>query len=270
MTENTQSPNTADNRPLALVTGASSGIGLEIAKQFARHGYDLVMTAEDAELTSAAHEVPPVGAEVYTVRVDLRSREGVEQLWTAVTGLRRPVAAAALNAGIGVGGPFAETDLDDELSLIDLNVTSTVHLAKLLVRQMVARDEGKLLFTSSIASTMPGGNQAVYNASKSFVQSFAQALQAELVDARIQVTTLMPGPVDTEFFDRAGMTDTPMGKGPKDSPEAVAEQGVRALLAGEDKVLAASLVVKAQGMANRLLPDRLKAAANREGAAHKS
>ena len=259
----------ADNRPLALVTGASSGIGLALAEQFVRAGFDVVVTAEDDELTRAATSLPPVGAQVHPVQVDLRTHEGVEQLWAAVVTLGRPVAAAALNAGVGVGGPFAETELADEFSVIDLNVTSTVHLTKLLLREMVARDEGRLLFTSSIAATMPGGNQAVYNASKSFVQSFAQALQAELADSRVQVTTLMPGPVDTEFFERAGMTDTPMGKGPKDTPQAVAEAGFQALMKGRDKVLAASLAVKAQGMANRLLPDRLKAAANREGAEHK-
>ncbi|MPR00075.1 SDR family NAD(P)-dependent oxidoreductase [Modestobacter sp. I12A-02628] len=268
MTEPTA--NTADNRPLALVTGASSGIGLEIAKQFAQRGYDLVVTAEDDELTTAAHDIPDVGAEIHPVQVDLRTHEGVEQLWAAVVTLGRPVGAAALNAGIGVGGPFVETELADEFSVIDLNVTANVHLAKLLLRDMVARDEGHLLITSSIAATMPGGNQSVYNASKSFLQSFAEALQAELEDSAVQVTTLMPGPVDTEFFERAGMTDTAMGTGPKDTPQAVAEQGVEALFAHRDKVLAASLAVKAQGMANRLLPDRLKAAANREGAAHRS
>src|SRR4051794_31425416 len=152
-----------DERPLALVTGASSGIGLELSRIFAENGFDLVIAAEDAELGTAERGLESAGAAVEAVRVDLATREGVEELWARVSARGRPVAAAALNAGIGAGGAFAtDTDLEQELRLVDLNVRSTVHLAKLLVRDMVARDEGRLLFTSSIAATMPGPFQAVY------------------------------------------------------------------------------------------------------------
>jgi uncharacterized protein len=252
------------NRPLALVTGASSGIGLELARQFATHDFDLVVTAEDAELTSAAAELRATGATVHEIRADLRTSDGVEQLWREVTALGRPLDAAALNAGIGRGGAFLDIDLADELEIIDLNITSTVHLAKLVLRAMAARDEGRVLITSSIASTMPGSFQAVYNASKSFLQSFAQALQEELKDTGITITSLMPGPTETEFFERADMLDTPVGQSKKDDPAQVAEQGFEALMKGEDKLVAGSLKTKVQGVANAVLPDSLKAKAHRQ------
>ncbi len=210
---------TPEERPLALVTGASSGIGYELARQFADHGFDLIVTAEDAQLAAAARHLRDDGAQVTAVRTDLSTASGVDELYDAVRATGRPLAAAALNAGVGAGGAFAtDTDLADELRIVDLNVRCTVHLAKHVVRDMVARDEGRILFTSSIASTMPGAFQAVYNASKSFVQSFALALREELKDTGVTVTSLMPGPTDTEFFARADMLDTKVGAGPKDDP----------------------------------------------------
>src|SRR3712207_3153517 len=149
-------------RPLALVTGASSGIGLELARQFAEHGFDLVVNAEDAELTTAAEQLRVAGTTVQAVQADLRSAEGAQAVYDAVTATGRPLAAAALNAGVGKGGPFVENPLEDELAIIDLNVRSTVVLAKSVVRDMAARGEGRVLFTSSVASTMPGPYQAVY------------------------------------------------------------------------------------------------------------
>src|SRR3712207_2946372 len=125
-------------RPLALVTGASSGIGLELARQFAEHGFDLVVTAEDAELTAAAGQLRGTGTTVQEVQADLRLRTGVDARWAAVQATGRPLAAAALNAGVGKGGPFVENDLADELGIIDLNLTSTVVLAKYVLRDMVA------------------------------------------------------------------------------------------------------------------------------------
>jgi short-subunit dehydrogenase len=253
-----------DMKSLALVTGASSGIGLELARQFATHDFDLVVTAEDDELAAAAASLRSTGAVVHEVRADLRSSDGVRQLWAEVTGLGRPLDAAALNAGIGRGGAFLETDLQDEFDVIDLNVRSTVHLAKLVLRDMAARDEGRVLITSSIASTMPGSFQAVYNASKSFLQSFAEALQNELKDSAVTITSLMPGPTETEFFERADMLDTKVGQSRKDDPAQVAEQGFQALMKGEDKLVAGSLKTKLQGAVNSVLPDRLKAEAHRK------
>ena len=253
---------TTTPRPLAVVTGASSGIGRELAKQFAEHDFDLIIAAEDQELQSAARELERLGAHVDAVQVDLSTDAGVEELHDRMTAAGRPVDAVALNAGIGAGGEFAGgTDLDDELRIVDLNVRSTVHLAKHVAADMVQRGEGRILLTSSIASTMPGSFQAVYNASKSFVQSFALALRAELKDTGVTVTSLMPGPTETEFFERAEMTDTRLGAGPKDDPADVARDGYEALMAGRERVVTASANTKLQGRASRLLPDAVKSRA---------
>jgi short-subunit dehydrogenase len=251
-------------RQLAVVTGASSGIGLELAKQFAANDFDLVISAEDAELAAAERELSGLGAGVEAVQVDLATEGGVNELWSRISARGRPVDAIALNAGIGAGGAFAtDTSLVDELKLIDLNVRGTVHLAKLVVRDMVTRDEGRILFTSSIASTMPGAFQAVYNASKSFVQSFALALREELKDTGVTITSLMPGPTDTEFFERADMLDTKVGSGDKDDPADVARDGFEALMAGKDRAVSASLSTKLQGRGSRFLPDSAKAKMHR-------
>ncbi|PJE95465.1 oxidoreductase [Streptomyces carminius] len=254
---------TNGTRPLALVTGASSGIGLELARQFAEHGFDLVVNAEDDRLADAAEELRTAGTDVLLVRADLRGYDEVERLWSAVTATGRPVTAAALNAGVGQGGAFTDTDLADELDIIDLNITSTVHLAKRLLTGMAARGEGRLLITSSIASTMPGPFQAVYNASKSFLQSFAEAVRSELKDTGVTVTSLMPGPTDTDFFRRGDLEDTKLAELATDDPALVARQGFEALMAGEEKKLAGSVKSRAQARANAVLPDRLKAAGHR-------
>jgi short-subunit dehydrogenase len=254
----------SDANGLAVITGASSGIGLELARQFAEHGFDLIVAAEDDELTAAAGSLDGADVQVDAVRVDLATPAGVEQLYERIQASNRPVDALALNAGIGSGGAFVETELEDELKLVDLNVRSVVHLAKLVVRDMVARGEGRVLITSSIASTMPGSFQAVYNASKSFDQSFALALRNELKDTGITVTSLMPGPTDTEFFERAEMLDTKVGSGDKDDPVDVARDGFEALMAGDERVVSASLSTKIQARAGRVLPDSVKAEMHRK------
>jgi short-subunit dehydrogenase len=253
-----------DANGLAVITGASSGIGLELARQFAEHGFDLIVAAEDEELTAAASSLDRADLQVDAVRVDLATPAGVEQLYERIQASGRPVDALALNAGIGSGGAFTETELADELKLVDLNVRSVVHLAKLVVRDMVARGEGRVLITSSIASTMPGSFQAVYNASKSFDQSFALALREELKDTGVTVTALMPGPTDTEFFERADMLDTRVGAGEKDDPADVARDGFEALMAGDERVVSASLSTKIQARAGRVLPDGVKAQMHRK------
>jgi short-subunit dehydrogenase len=252
-----------DPKPLALVTGASNGIGFELAKQFAQNGFDLVVSAEDSALSARAEQLRATGAQVQVVQADLSTYDGVEQLYSAIGSAGRPVNAAALNAGIGLGGRFVETDLAEEIKMIDLNVTGTVHLAKRLLQDMVGRNDGKVLITSSIAATMPGSFQAIYNASKSFLQSFAEALQEELKETDVSVTSLMPGPTDTNFFHRARMDNTAVGKGPKDDPESVAKQGFDALMSGEDKILASSVRTKVMGIANKVLPDKAKAVMHR-------
>ncbi|WP_078958380.1 SDR family NAD(P)-dependent oxidoreductase [Streptomyces sp. WM6373] len=230
------------NRELAVVTGASSGIGFELARQLAHRGFDLIVnSADEKRLLLAAEDIGrQTGASVQPVQADLRSYEEAERFVGAVAATGRPVAVATLNAGVGEGGAFLDIDLEDEFEIIDLNVRSTVHVAKRLLRSMAAAGGGRMLITSSIASTMPGSFQAVYNASKSFLQSFSQALQNELKDTDLTVTALMPGPTDTDFFRRADMGDTKVGQGEKDDPAQVAEQGLDALFAGKDKVVAGS------------------------------
>src|SRR4051812_6012578 len=223
--------------PFAVVTGASSGIGFELAKVFAENGYDLLITAEDVEIEVAHRELNQIAASVECAQEDLSSEEGVQRLYDRIKATARPVDVLCLNAGIGEGGDFArETDLRKELRLIDLNVRSTVQLCKLVVGDMVARDEGRILFTSSIASTMPGSFQAVYNASKSFVQSFALALRNELKDPGLPVPTLMPGPTETDFLERPKILDPRVGEEKRDDPAEVARQGFEALMAGREKV----------------------------------
>jgi short-subunit dehydrogenase len=241
--------------PLALVTGASSGIGLELAKQFARHGYDLVIVAEDAGISDAADALRASGATVEAVRADLAAHDGVHALVERLRAVGRPVDAAAINAGVGVGGPFLETDLEAEVNMINLNVVSTVHLAKHVVKEMAARGEGRVLFTSSIAAEMPAPFQAVYGATKAFVQSFSEALRNELKDTAITVTALQPGPTETEFFHRAGMDDTRVGAGKKDSAAEVARQGFEAMMKGKDHVVAGSIMNKVQSALAQVTPE---------------
>jgi short-subunit dehydrogenase len=255
-------------KPFAVVTGASSGIGFELARQFATNNYNLLIAAEDAELATAAIELRGLGADVDALQVDLATDAGVDELYGRIKAIG-PVDALALNAGIGAGGSFAgphpdRTPLDQELQIVDLNVRSTVHLAKHVVSDMVERNQGKVLFTSSIASTMPGAFQAVYNASKSFVQSFALALRNEVKDTNVTITSLMPGPTETEFFERADMLDTKVGADDKDDPADVARDGFEALMAGKERVVSASMKTKAQGRAGRFMPDSAKAEMHRK------
>jgi short-subunit dehydrogenase len=256
-------------KPFAVITGASSGIGRELARQFASNDFDLLITAEDAELAEVAEELRGLGAEVRSLQVDLADPGGADELYAWIRAADRPVDALALNAGIGAGGAFAgpgdeRTELEQELKIVDLNVRSTVHLAKHVIGDMVARNEGRVLFTSSIAATMPGAFQAVYNASKSFVQSFALALRNELKDTDVTITSLMPGPTDTEFFERADMLDTKVGAGDKDDPADVARDGFEALMAGKERVVSASLTTKLQGRGSRFMPDGVKAEMHRQ------
>ena len=247
---------------LAVVTGASSGIGFELANELASRGYDLVVASAGNRLEGAAEEFRAAGVQVLEVNADLATREGVDKLWQSVTQLGRPVDVACLNAGVGVGGLFEETDLDEELNMVELNCTGTVHLAKHIVRHMKANGAGKILFTASIAGEMVAPREAVYAATKAFVLSFAHSVRYELRDSGITVTALQPGPTDTDFFHRAGMDDTDVGqKGKTESePKEVAKQGVDALMAGKDHVYAAAFKTKIEGMVANLVPGALKGA----------
>lgn len=247
---------------LAIVTGASSGIGYALAKELAHRRYDLVVCAEEERLDPAAIDFRAQGVQVYPVRADLATRAGVDALWVQVETIGRPVEIACINAGVGVGGLFSETSLNEELNMIALNCAGTVQLAKYVVQQMLGRNSGKILFTSSIAGEMVAPREAVYAATKAFVLSFAHSLRYELRDTGITVTALQPGPTDTDFFHRAGMDNTQVGmEGKSESqPEDVARQGIDALLAGNDHVYAASMKVKVEGMLANVVPRAIKGA----------
>lgn len=245
-----------EQRPLAVITGASSGIGYSLAKVFAMHGYDLIVCAEERDIHEAANAFRALGGDVESVQCDLATYEGVEKLYGA---FKRPVDVLVLNAGVGVGGHFHETDLQKEINLINLNITSTVHLTKRVLPEMLIRGAGKILFTSSIAAEMPGPYYAVYAASKAFVQSFSEAIRAETKEKGITVTALQPGATDTEFFARADMLDTKAGQADKDDPDQVAQQGYDALMAGKDHVVAGSFMNKVQATVGKLAPESVGA-----------
>ncbi len=250
-----------DHRLFAVITGASKGIGHELARVFAKNGYDLLIVADSEQIEEAGRELGTLGTSVQTLKADLAKYDGVEKLWQAVESTGRPVDAIAINAGVGVGGKFVETDLEEELNMIQLNVTGSVHLAKLAARQMASRGSGKILFTSSIAGTMPAPIEAVYGATKAFLLSLSKSLYYELKDVGITVTALQPGPTDTNFFHRAGMDDTEVGSEGKytNDPAEVAEQGFQALMDGKDHVYASSAKTKTQGELSKLIPDSVKA-----------
>jgi short-subunit dehydrogenase len=256
--------NTETATQFAVITGASSGIGLELAKQFAQHGYDLLITAESARIDAAAAELRALGAKVSSARADLTTYAGVESLYARIRAEGRPVDAICINAGVGVGGPFLENALEDELRLISLNVDSVVHLAKRVLTDMVARNEGRVLFTASIAAEMPAPFEAVYAASKAFVLSFAEAIRNELKDTNVVVTALQPGATETNFFHRAGMDDTKVGAGRKSDPADVARAGFEALMKGKDHVVAAMTKEKIQVAVGQVIPETIKAEQHRK------
>jgi uncharacterized protein len=225
------------NRPFAIVTGASSGIGLELAAICAQEGFDLLVAADRPEIQAAADRCRGLGADVTVVETDLASTDGVDRLWAAAAG--RPVDALLANAGHGLGRAFLDQDFVDIRHVIDTNVTGTVYLVQLVGQGMRSRGHGRILLTGSIAGFMPGTYQAVYNGTKAFVDSFSFALRAELKDTGVTVTCLMPGATETDFFERADMLDTKVGQGTKDDPADVARVGFEAMMRGDGDVVSA-------------------------------
>jgi uncharacterized protein len=253
--------NSHEDRKFAVITGGSSGIGYEFAKICAVENFDVLLIAERG-VEEAAEKLRADGAAVSTLQADLSRFEGNDGVAAAVQQDGRPVDILALNAGIGVAGPFLETELKRDLALIQLNISSVIHLSKRLLPAMVTRGEGRVLITSSIAATMPGPYYATYAASKAYLLSFAEAIRYELKDTGVTVTALLPGPTDTEFFDRAGMQNTPVNETEKDDPAEVAQDAFTAVMAGSDKVVAGSLKNRLQAASARMLPDQVKAAAH--------
>jgi uncharacterized protein len=224
-----------NGRKLAMVTGASTGIGYELAILCAKDGFDLIVVADEPEIEEAAKQFQNYGVEVTAVQADLAMREGVDKFYEAAKG--RPVEALLANAGHGLGGVFLDQDFDDVKHVIDTNVTGTVYLIQKVARDMRSHGLGRILITGSIAGYTPGTYNAVYNASKAFIDSFSFALRAELKDSGVTVTCLMPGATETEFFERAGMEDTKIGQEKKDDPVDVAQVGYEAMMNGEGDVV---------------------------------
>ncbi len=249
-------------RPLAIVTGASSGIGYHLARCAAEAGYDLIMAA-DQPLDGAAADVRALGAQAETVQTELASREGVDELCAAVKG--RPVSVLMANAGHGLGKAFLEQDFKDVQHVIDTNITGTIYLLQKVAKDMCAQGQGRILVTGSIAGFQPGAFQAVYNGSKAFVDSFTAALRNELKDTGVTVTCLMPGPTDTEFFARAGLLDTKVGadEKAKADPAEVAKIGFKAMMDGEADVVA-GMKNKMQVIMSKMMPSQVVAEQHRK------
>jgi short-subunit dehydrogenase len=249
-------------RPLAVITAASMGIGLELARELARRGYDLFITSSSKEIDLVADEIAELGANVEILRTDLATFKGTEILAKEIAQLHRPISALIINAGVGVGGDFTETELNDEFHLIRLNIMSPVHLCKKIIPLMKEKGQGRILFTSSISATIPSPFEAVSGASKAFLESFGESLRTELKGCGISVTCLLPDPITNVGSEEKFEND----------PADVARQGIEAMLAGRRKVFAASLKTKVMGLANRYLPDWVKAEYNKKmsepGSAH--
>lgn len=222
-------------RPFAIVTGASTGIGLELAKQCGAHGYDVLIVANEPRIQDAADQVRREGGEVEAVEADLSTTEGVDQLIEAIR--HRPVAALLANAGRGLGRGFVEQDWTEIRKVVDTNITGTLYLLHKIAADMKRRGEGRILITGSIAGFMPGTYQAVYNGTKAFLDSFSFALRAELKETGVTVTCLMPGATETDFFERADMMDTKVGTAKKDDAADVAKTGFDAMMRGDGDVV---------------------------------
>ena len=218
----------------AIITGGSSGIGLELAKLAAAEGYDLLLAA-DTSFTTHGTELQNLGVAVETVDVDLSTWEGVDRLLAAAGG--RQVDVLCANAGHGLGGPFLEQQPSEWRHVLDTNITGTIYLIQKAAQAMVARNEGRILITGSIAGHVAGSFAAVYNGSKAFVDSFSDALGNELKDTAVTVTCLKPGPVETEFFHRAELDDTKVGQSKKNPAEDTARVGWEAMKDGKRSVV---------------------------------
>jgi len=222
-------------KPLAVVTGASTGIGYELARICAENGFDLIVAADEPRIDEAAQELRRIGASVDAVQADLATLEGVDQLYAALKG--RPVDALLANAGRGLGKAFLDQDFGDIRRVVDTNVTGTLYLLHKVGRDMRTRGQGRILITGSIAGFMPGTYQAVYNGTKALLDSFSFALRHELNDSGVTVTCLMPGATETDFFERADMMDTKVGQQKKQDPAEVAQSGFDAMMKGKGDVV---------------------------------
>jgi short-subunit dehydrogenase len=225
----------SESRPFAIVTGASTGIGFELAQECLRDGFDVLIAADEPEIEQAASRLRQGVGSVETVQADLSTQAGIDQLYAATRG--RLVDALLANAGRGLGRAFLDQDPHDWIPVVETNITGTLLLVQKVGRDMRAAGKGRILITGSIAGFLPGTYQAVYNGTKAFLDNFAFALRHELKGSGVSVTCLMPGATETEFFERADMLDTKVGQQSKDDPAMVARQGFQAMMKGEGDVV---------------------------------
>ena len=242
-----------NENPFAVVTGASTGIGLELARQFAMNGFDLIIASDSEAIFEAQDELLEYGTNVECLETNLATYNGVELLAKAIRNFGRPLDAIAINAGVSVGGPFHETNLRNEINLINLNVISAVHLTKCILQDMYDNGHGKILFTSSINATMPAPDEAVYAGSKAFISSFAEAIRNEAREHGVSVTMLQPEAIEEGSEEKF-----------EHDPADVARQAFEALMAGQESVFSASLKAKLQGWAMKFLPEGAKATLHRK------
>lgn len=248
---------------LAVITGASSGIGLELARLCAADGMRLLIAADEPEIQQVRDELAAMGCEVVALEVDLATREGVDQLVQQARAIG-PVEHLIANAGHGLGRAFLDESREDIDHVIDTNVRGTIWLLHELVRDMRNAGAGRVLITGSIAGILPGSFSAVYNGSKAFIDNFAYGLRNELKDTGVTVTCLMPGPTDTNFFERADMLDTKVGEAKnKDDPADVAKTGYDAMMKGEASVVH-GMMNKVQAAMGNILPKTASAESHRK------
>ena len=247
----------------AIITGASTGIGFELATLAAKDGYDVLVVANEGLINDAAADFRQFGTQVDAVEADLSTIEGVDSLLAATKG--RQVDLLCANAGHGLGHAFLDQPVAAWRHVVDTNITGTIYLLQNVLKQMVARNDGKVLVTGSVAGYIPGSFQAVYNGTKAFLDSFVLALQNELKDVDgVTLTNLMPGPTDTEFFDRAEMMDTSVGTDPKkEDPRDTARNGWDAVMAGKASVVS-GWKNKVQMAVEGIIPESVKAEQHRK------
>lgn len=250
-------------RPFAFVTGASSGIGYELAEQLARHGHDVAISGSSDRVHDSAERLRALGVEAWSHQADASTHDGVESFWRFVEALARPVDVAVLNVGIATGGAFAETPLEDHLRVLGVNVTGTTHMAKRVVDHMVANRRGRILIVSSLSALTPTPYEGVYGGTKAFGYNLAESLREELREHGVGVTALLPGATDSDFHSNAGMgADTPVGRLKKFPRAEVARLGYEGLMAGDDMVVGGGQDAHEALERHLTTPEPVKAAAH--------
>lgn len=254
----------SDSKQNVLITGASSGIGLHLAREFARHGHRVVLVAPiEEELEEVASEIRrEFGTEAEVIAADLTDEDAAEEIWDELSVMGLDIDILCNNAGLGRRGNFWEIPLEDDLEMIRLNIEAVVRLTKRFLPRMLQRRSGRILNTASVAGFEPGPMLAVYHATKAFVLSLSEALATELKDSGVTLTALCPGPVDTDFFPKADMLETKaFQKGNVMPPQEVAAAAYKAVMAGE-RVIVPGGMNKAMVFGRRILTEAAQAKQN--------